>query len=371
MSQKISPIDLQQAWQTAFLLRTCPSDAVLRAKEPDENLAKHLASCSICREKRAMPAEQVAAWQKLFDKFASQTHKAITEPQPGQVWILKKEMARWGDDGFYYSPPNILLLEKLDDNGRFRAAQLYSDKRLMGDGDVWMGDRFGFAQGWNTYVISKDALDCWLGVVTDAQFAEILQSSATKYHSLEDHSVLSLFRGLEKKVGLYAVLSPPPRLQESVEGKVIDLIPGLKLTVADAGGFLLDITMDTLELLRGTFKPALVLRGGAPKPLADKLSDESKKLMQDSCRVVPVDLKISDDTLTVSLRWLQGRPSKLPKVLASLNGTEVSEESINTISIDQIAISHYDISNISISQICRFRIEFVGNILKLDISAEQ
>jgi hypothetical protein len=201
MEQVISPIDMQQAWQTAFQLRTCPSDTVLRSKVPDENLERHLDSCSNCREKRNMPAEHVDAWQKLFDKFAPQIHQAVSAPQPGQVWVLSKKLSRWGDDGYYYSPPNVLLLGKLNDGKGFRAAQLYSDRRLMGEGDVWLGDRFGFAQAWNTYVFNQDAIECWLGNAKDSQVIEVINAGALAYAPMEENSILSFFRKMEIAVG--------------------------------------------------------------------------------------------------------------------------------------------------------------------------
>lgn len=371
MDKIISPIDMQQAWQTAFQLRTCPSDTVLRSIVTDKNLERHLASCSICREKRNMPAEQVDAWQKLFDKFAPQIHQTVSAPQPGQVWVLSKKCSRWGDDGYYYSPPNVLLLEKLDNSKDFRAAQLYSDIRLMGEGDVLLGDRFGFAQAWNCYTISQDMLECWLGSVSDSLVKAITQSVVLKFPPENEHSVLSFFRKLEIKVGSYASLTSEPGQTESVEENVIDLMPGLKLAISGARDFVLDITIGTLDLLRGTFKPAMVLRSGPSKPAVAKLTDEQKKLIEEHCPVVPVDLKVVGDTLTVTLKWLRNKPVNLPSVKTILDNVEVPAANINIINAENVIITHDSLSLKTKSQIYALRVEYADETLKLDVSSEK
>ena len=317
-----------------------------------------------------MLTEQVAAWQGLFDKFANQIHQAIFEPQPGQVWVLSEKQSRWGDDGYFYSPPNVLLLEKLDGKAEFCAAQIYSDRRLMSDGDIWLGDRFGFAQSWNTYVISKDLLNCWLGVVTDSLVAKVLQAGATNPPS-EEFSILALFRKMEKTVGSYAALTQGLGLPEFVEETVIDLIPGLKLAIGGARDFVLDIATETLELLCGTFKPVFVLRGSTPKPPSAKLSAENTKLLQEYCSVIPVDVKVAGNTLTVTLKWLRGKPTERPIINAILNGVDVSASSINIINAENIIISHDSLSHITKSHISAFRVKYVDESLTLDLSTVQ
>ncbi len=368
MEPNISPNDIQHAWQTAFQLRTCPDDAVLRAATPDENLSRHLASCAICREKRAMPTEQVNAWKGLFSKFAPLVHQAVNTPQPGQVWVLKKSLSRWGDDGYYYSPPNVLLLEKLDGKHAFRAAQLYSDKRLMGGGDVWLGDRFGFAQAWNTNTLQQEALECWLGNATESHVAEVIQAGAIKYAPLEEYSILSFFRKMEVAVGSYAALPLVAGVVENAEENVFDLIPGLRLAVGGAKDFVLDIAAGTLDLLRGTFKPAMVLRGGTPKSVAPKLTDEQKKLVQEHCLIVPVDMKLAGDTLMVTLKWLRDRPVELPTVKVILNEVGVSDAGFNSAAADKIVIKHPLLSSVMTSQIASLKLSFVEDAVNLQIS---
>ncbi len=368
MKPNRSAIDIQQAWQTAFLLRTCPDDAILRVATPDDNLQQHLASCSVCREKRAMTTEQVSAWQGLFDKFAPLVHQAVNTPQPGQIWVLKKSLSRWGDDGYYYSSPNVLLLKALDDKKHFHLAQLYSDERLMSEGDVWLGDRFGFAQSWNTYTIHQDALECWLGNATGEQMDEVVNAGVREHVPADDHSILSFFRKMEVAVGLNVAQQLESESVENAEKAIIDLIPGLKLAIGGAKEFVLDITMETLELLRGTFKPALVLRGGPAKPSAARLSDEHKKLIQDHCQVIPVELKITGETLIISTKWIHDKPLKAPVLDVLFNEVNIADAGFGREFADKIVIKHPLLSGVTASQISSLKLCYLESVLKLHIT---
>lgn len=259
METNISPIDLQHAWQTAFLLRTCPDDSVLRVVSPDENLSRHLASCAICRQKRDMPAEQVTAWQKLFNQFAPLVHQAVNTPQSGQVWVLKKILSCWSNDGYYYTPPNILILEKLRDKPVFRVAQLYSDKHLMGEGDIWLGDRFGFAQSWNTYDINTGLLECWLGRVSDDLVSDVTKASKLPVAQPIENSILSYFRNIEVSVGLNtsAQLTVREATESSQNEAFLQKLLGTLADVYDKlSKFKLPEYADSLiDLLAGTSDP--------------------------------------------------------------------------------------------------------------------
>lgn len=255
MEPNRSTFDIQQAWQTAFLLRTCPSDAVLRSTVPDENLTRHLASCALCREKRAMPAEETGAWQKLFNAFAPQVHKAVNKPQAGQVWVLRKELARWGNDGYFYAPPNVLLLDVPEDTQNLHIAQLYTDKRLMGDGDVWLGDQFGFAQSWNCYSIPRNALECWLGAVSESLVSEVVSKVAMNMQPPAVDSIISFFREMETAVGLNAVQAMEAvKAAESSQNEAF--LQNIFGTIADAykklSGFKLSDYADSLLDLLST-----------------------------------------------------------------------------------------------------------------------
>jgi len=209
--------DLQHAWQTAFHLRMCPDNETLRMVCPSENLKQHLSICSQCRENRAMPPEQTEAWGEIFNKFSGEVQLTQNKPEPGQVWAIKKTLGQWSEDGYFYSPPNILILEKLDDKNGFRVAQIYFDKRLMDDGDVWLSDQFGFAQGWNIYTIHRKVLDCWLGDLDRQRINAVIKIEGLCQPPLEEYSILSFFRKLEITVGAYVSVPSVAALVEECE----------------------------------------------------------------------------------------------------------------------------------------------------------
>lgn len=368
MEPNRSTFDIQQAWQTAFLLRTCPSDTVFRSTVPDENLTRHLASCALCREKRAMPAEETGAWQKLFNAFAPQVHKAVNKPQAGQVWVLRKELARWGNDGYFYSPPNVLLLDVPGDTQNLHIAQLYTDKRLMGDGDVWLSDQFGFAQSWNCYSIPRNALECWLGTVSESLVSEVATRAAMNMQPPAADSIISFFREMETAVGLSAVQAMESEPAEVVDKSIIDLLPGLKLAIGGTKEFMLDITMETLELLRATFRPALVLRGGPAKHSAATLPDEQKKLIQENCQVIPIELKITGETLTISIKWLHGKPLKAPLLNVLFNGVNIEDIGFVRESSEKIVIKSPLLSGVTLSQISSLKLSYLESVMKLHIT---
>ena len=352
-------IQLKWAWQTAFELRTCPDCATLFADSPDEQLQRHLQMCHVCREKREIPVDQRAAWEELLQWFGAVGQKPATKmpPVPGQVWNMQRSLAGWGKDCYFYQPPRILLLDKIDDAKGFRAVQLSGDRYLMAEGDVWLDDRFGFAEGWNSYSVHEKALaGCW-GAVLDYILAQVVEATEQKHHPVAEDSILYFFRRLEISVGARVAIPSVAVLVEEIEQKiveVVELIPGLNLAVKGAGRFVLDITTDTLELLRGTFMPALVLRGAVKKSASPKLSDEKKQFVMEHCPVVPVDLKIAGDTLTITLKWLRKRAVEAPGVTVWLNGMATDA----SISADGVFIM---CSGNNISKLCNLQpvIEFI------------
>jgi len=235
---------------------------------------------------------------------------------------------------------------------------LYEDKRLSGNGDVLLDDRFGFAESWNCYELKEASLSLCLGCVKEEELESVVACSRVAYPPEPDGSICSFFRNMEIEVAVSAASSND--LCEAASQEIIDLIPGLKLAINGAKDFVLDIAAETLELLRGTFKPALVLRGGTPKSSAAKLSDEHKKLVQEHCPVIPVDVKVAGDTLTVTLKWLRDKPAELPIVKVILNDVEVSEEDFTSTSIEGIVIKH---SALLTARITEFKLSFVENVL--------
>ena len=207
MSSYNEALKLKLAWQTAFEQRTCPPAEILYTESPDENLKKHLSFCDSCRESRAIAKDGKAGFQGLFAELASNTvaHKSDALKQAGQIWTIDTSLGRWVENGRYFSSPTVLLLSRSTAGSARKVAQLYTDKRLMGDGDVWLGDQFGFAQSWNCYSIPRNALECWLGTVSESLVSEVATRAAMNMQPPTVDSIISFFREMETAVGLSAV----------------------------------------------------------------------------------------------------------------------------------------------------------------------
>lgn len=200
MSRYNNELKLKLALQVAYEQRTCPPAEVLFAEHIDEHLQQHLSSCESCRENREMDQEEKAAWQKVFDKMGQATARVeVGSRQAGQVWTLKKALGGWQEDGRYLSPPTVLLLKQ--NGASWKVAQLYADKRLMGEGDVWLGDSFGFAQGWNCYALKDDQLDAYIGQATPQQLRQVTVVASDSHEPAAEGAILSFFRDLEIETG--------------------------------------------------------------------------------------------------------------------------------------------------------------------------
>lgn len=214
MSRYNDELKIKLAWQSAVEQRTCPGSDILYAETIDDNLQKHLSFCETCRENRAMQLEEKTAWQGLLDKMsgkAMQPARNIAK-QEGQVWTLKKELGKWQRDGRYIQPPMVLLLSKLENETAWKVAQLYEDKRLSGDGDVPLDDRFGFAECWNCYELKEASLGLCFGCVSEENLERVFSSSLAEYPPEVDGSILSFFRSMEIEVGAFVAAAAIPEL---------------------------------------------------------------------------------------------------------------------------------------------------------------
>jgi hypothetical protein len=213
-----------------------------------------------------------------------------------------------------------------------------------------------------------------LGGVKREEVQEVLRESGAQRQDIDENSILYWFRTSEVQVGAKIAVPAVAVLMEEREAthqEAFELIPGLKLAFSGTRDFVLDIVTETLELLRGTFKPVLVLRGGASKPVAAKLLDVHKKMIQDHCPVIPVEMRVTGCTLTVTLKWLRDKPSELPKVNAILNGVEVSVASIDIINAEQIIITHDLLSLTTTTRICALRVKYADETMTLEFTLEQ
>lgn len=309
MDTTLDNMQLKRAWQTAFELRLCPDGDTLFAEVPDEKLERHLHLCHVCRDKRDMPLEQRTAWLELMQRLAvsGQQPARPDKPMRGQVWAIKQSLAGWGEDGYFYKPPTVLLLEKIEGSCGFKAVQLYGDRVLMGEGDTWLDDRFGFAQGWNCYTIHEDALDgCW-GAVSERILDQVLNAVVMSHAPVEEDSILYFFRRMELNVGARVALPSVAVLVEEWEAEGAqerELVPGLTAIIGGARQIGIRITGKALDAIRATFapQPTFVTRGPYNTQQAMTLPVEVRELLQCNFPLVLIDAYIDPDGLKLKFR---------------------------------------------------------------------
>ncbi len=217
MNKYNDDLKLKLAWQAAYEQRTCPPTDILYAETVDDKLKKHLSVCESCRESREIQEDEKTAWQSMFDKMSETTIQAENGAckTEGQIWALKKSLGGWKEDGRYFSPPIVLLLERTKASSCWTAMQLFSDKRLMGEGDVPLNKSFGFAEGWNGYELNESALDQCLGCVSTNELAKAKALSSATVAAPEDGSILYFFRTIEKEVAQFISLQTKPEKVET------------------------------------------------------------------------------------------------------------------------------------------------------------
>jgi hypothetical protein len=318
MNGRRDDIKLKLAWQTAYELRTCPDGGTLHAPVPDDNLKRHMKICHVCRDKREMGQDELNSWKALREKFAALAMKpgSGTKKQAGQVWTIKREFGDWRDDGRFSRPPCVLLLEKVEGSSGWRVAQLYSDKRLMGSGDVELDDCHGFAEAWNCYSMKDDRLDVCLGGVRPEELTQVIAASDRVHEPAPEGSILSFFRRMEVEVGAFVAVPAVVELVEEWEAAAIgevlerrEIIKGFFLTVKEAGEVVLTImhealanikeavfwgSPEALELARSTE----IQIGKPPKP---ESTEAVNIIKEQQIQFIPIDIYTADDNLYISI----------------------------------------------------------------------
>lgn len=152
-------------------------------------------------------------------------------PRPGDLRLVRPELARWRD-GFFYSPPLVLLLERVRGVERaagvfdgLRVAQTYPDTVLAGPGDLVLTDaQTGvgplFVETWHIYTLKADQLAPCSGRVPATVVAAVLNMSddpeklphwATLTPPMMDDDPRRYFRALERDVErVFAIPSTDP-----------------------------------------------------------------------------------------------------------------------------------------------------------------
>jgi hypothetical protein len=275
------------AWQTAYQLRACPVDALLFAGKARKapTMAAHLAICSFCNERLELSKDERSA----FADFSQQMSKRLQQPvkgapKAGQIWTLAAKSAGWGSRNRHYNPPRVLLLNAIEGSKGFIASQLFSEKALMGLGDVWLNNSFGFAEAWNTYSVHADMLElCW-GAVSGSLLTDVCRATDMDWESSPEGSLLQSFRQIEVSVASFFSMQAVAQLAEEYEAAP-ELSEVLEAAFQKVKAFVRDLTFGDLDLLGQNFAMAGATRGaGEIDPetasrLARLNNDEAVKLL--------------------------------------------------------------------------------------------
>ncbi len=206
--------------------RTCPSGMIAGEMKHHMHYHTHLSLCPYCAVGRA---DDMADWRDIAEKIQGarqQTDKAPASGsrrakgmRPGQLRLIKPELARW-QDGYYYSPPLVMVLDthcEIDDD--IFVAQTYHDTALAGPGDLIMprkktglGDIDLFVETWNIYTLKASFLSPALGKnLGAATIQAILEMSRNPDRLpewaflprpfIDDNDPRIYFRNLEIQVG--------------------------------------------------------------------------------------------------------------------------------------------------------------------------
>lgn len=221
---KIERWQQQLAWQNAFELRACPPEDILFSKDQSTKLKEHLASCRICQDKLET-GTHFDAWNDLAKLITQDLPKPTKDhvPAVGQLWTLSKKLNGWGPNDRFYKAPMVLLLEEIEGTSYgYRVAQVYTDKMLMGQDDIWLRDDIGFAEAWNTYSVHKKDLELYWGKIETSIASQVLNISVnmqqidqqeaitteeyTSKQTIPENSIFYFFRNLEVEVGSYCAI---------------------------------------------------------------------------------------------------------------------------------------------------------------------
>jgi|GEM_PF-1907075 len=222
--------EIRMAWRIARQVRGCPPDTLLFSESADPHLSEHIAICDFCGElqRRGSPVgEELETVRHMLPQ--SEYARSDEVCREGQVWSLRESLAGWGPGKLYYQPPLVLVIG-LDTGvgGAVRVAQVYDDPRLMGPGDVLIGDDL-FAEAWNTYTLRTSDLERLIQAVPDNILSEVFEREIADVEPVEEHSPTAAFRRLEISVGAYfsiqAVAELMGRLDRSPTRLLLDTFP--------------------------------------------------------------------------------------------------------------------------------------------------
>lgn len=216
--------EMRLAWQIARQVRGCPPDERVLAESPDPMLLEHLEVCAFCRELRRTGAAAAEEFELARRLPLPREDGSVPPVAGGQVWSLLETLAGWGPRKRYYNPPLVLILAEATGLGdAMRVSQVYDDPRLMGPGDVPLGEGL-FAEAWNTYTLRSSYLDRLIATGSEEVLAAIRDLEAEEVPPLDEHSHLKAFRRLELEVGAFFATRAVAQLMAGREPGLVELL---------------------------------------------------------------------------------------------------------------------------------------------------
>ena len=199
--------ELSWGWRHMFHERTCPPVSVLL--HGGVAVRRHLRSCKECRDMlKLLPTLKSAG--EVLARCAKNLHSVEeTTPAPGDIRTLRPQGNPWqwfDREGRYYNPPKVLILDKPNEFGLVKAAQIFEDHFLADLGDIHIRDDV-YAEAWNVYSVPVGMLSkkCFRRAGLDV--VDIVAEAALwEYPPIDTDSPLYYFRLLEAAVGSFFTL---------------------------------------------------------------------------------------------------------------------------------------------------------------------
>lgn len=170
---------LKQSLRLARQYRTCPPPEIVHAPEHKDSVERHFRQCPYCSTEL----------YRMLDHFTQLTNELKAAgiapaaprdapPQPGDLRLVSADLAGWRD-GFFYSPPLVLVLERTERiSDDLLVAQTYPDTVMAGPGDLILTKEQGgvgplFVETWHTYTLKAAHLGPCTGHVSETVLAAV------------------------------------------------------------------------------------------------------------------------------------------------------------------------------------------------------
>jgi len=216
--------EMRLAWQIARQMRGCPPDEQVLAQSPAPKLMEHLEICAFCRDLQRTGAAVAEGFELARRLPLPREVGSVPPVAGGQVWSLLGTLAGWGPKKLFYNPPLVLILADATGLGdAMRVSQVYDDPRLMGPGDVPLGEGL-FAEAWNTYTLRRCYLDRLMATGSEEVLKAMRELEAKEVLPLDEHSYLKAFRRLELEVGAFFATRAAAELMGGREPGLVEFL---------------------------------------------------------------------------------------------------------------------------------------------------